>query len=411
MTTLIGDQAQGDTELVLMNTVQNIGARFQDMTDPANPVPIAPASLALEVTDLAGNVMLSDVYLPASTRTPNPPRILNPSVGKYAFPFGLDNGSIDPLKTNKTDQHQEYLFTWRASAVAAVKAYITLAPLKWTAVADGTPGNFISVQYIDPGLPGQSLSVTRSGSTVTVSLATDSGGLITTIASDVVAAALLDASVMEIVTVAVDSGSLPPDPVAAAPLTPLANGIDSDNENVVCVSVKVITHRLCALINKFRLMIDKTHKYVDNDPNDPCYVGYSNGQLWQYLTAGLQIINAYQPYVSFNFGTFPYGGYDFILLETSLLAGLMSQSLFSVDTDIPQWNDQGNAFVITHYQQIAQYINWLSQRLNTLIPQFKLHFVNSGSLHMEAGPNYRLAQLINAAPSGALFRNVYAKVM
>jgi hypothetical protein len=397
---------------VLMDTIQNIGATFQDTTDPAHPAPMLPASLSLEITDLAGNAVLSDVYLPASQRTPNPPRILNPSVGRYSFPFGLDNAfPSDPLKTNKTHQCLEYLFTWRAAAVASVQAYATIAPLKWTSVAFGTPGNFITVQYVDPGLPSQLLSITRNGSIIIVNLATDPGGLISTTAADVVALVPTLLPIAEIVAVAVDSGSLPPDLLPATPSTPLANGVDADNESIVCVSVKVITHRLCSLINKFRLLIDKTHKYVNNDPNDPCYVGYSNGQLWQYLTSGMQIINSYQPYGTFNFYNFPYGNYDFILMETSLLAGMMSQSMFSIDTDIPQWNDQGNAFVITHYQQLASYINWLSQRLNTLIPQFKLHFVNSGSLHIEAGPNYRLAQLIQAAPNGALFRNMFTKVV
>jgi hypothetical protein len=409
--TIVGDIAQGDTELVLMDTVFNVGASFQDDTDPKNIIPLTPASLSLEVTDVSGRLVLSDVYLPATQRTPNPPRILNPSTGKYAFPFGLDNGSTDPLKTNKTNQCLEYLFTWRAAAVASVKAYATIAPLKWTSVASGTPGNFITVQYVDPGLPSQPLSVTRNGPAIVVNLATGPGGLITTTAADVVALVPTLATVVEIVTVDVDSGSLPPDLLPATPATPLANGVDADNESVVCVSVKVITHRLCALINKFRLLIDKTHKFVSSDPNDPCYLGYSNGQLWQYLTSGMQIINSYQPYGTFNFYNFPYENYDFILMETSLLAGMMSQSMFSIDTDIPQWNDQGNAFVITHYQQLASYINWLSQRLNTLIPQFKLHFVNSGSLHIEAGPNYRLAQLIQAAPNGALFRNMFTKVV
>jgi hypothetical protein len=88
---------------------------------------------------------------------------------------------------------------------------------------------------------------------------------------------------------------------------------------------------------------------------------------------------------------------------------MMSQSMYAIDNDIPQWSDQNAAFVITHYTQMAQHLNWLTQRLDRLIPQFKLHFVQSGSMHMMAGPNYRLAQLVAAAPSGSLFRNFFVK--
>ena len=87
----------------------------------------------------------------------------------------------------------------------------------------------------------------------------------------------------------------------------------------------------------------------------------------------------------------------------------MSQELFAIDTDIPGYNDQGNSFVIQHQPQLASYLSWLSSRLDKLIPMLKLNFVSAGSLHIEAGPNFRLAQLINAAPAGALFRNVFFK--
>jgi len=404
---IIGDIVQGDTELVLENTVHNINATFQTDADP--PVPLTPQALSLQITDLGGNTLVDDIYLPLAQRTPNPPRILNPSTGKYSFPFGLDNGSTDPLKYNKTSQNLEYLFTWRGATTASVRAAATIAPLDWSSVAIGTPGNFITIQYVNPGLPNQPLTLVRVGSTIQVKLATDGTNTIITTAGDVVALAALDASVSEIVTVAVNSGYLPPDPVPVTAATPLIGGVDEDGSSTVCVSVKVIPHKLCALLNKFRLMIDKTHKMVNNNPNDPCFLGYSNGQLWQYLAGGLQIINSYQPYVSFSFGTFPYGTYDFILLETSLMAGLLSQQLYAVDTDIPQWSDSGNAFVLSHGPQIAQYINFMSQRLDRLIPQFKLHFVNSGSIHVQMGPNYRIQQLIDASPNGSLFRNMFVK--
>jgi len=414
---LLGDISQHDTDVVLTGTVKNVGAQFQnDAGAPADP-----EALELQVFDISGAEILHDIYYPANKRTPSPPRILNPGVGLYEFPFGLDNGSTSPGKTNKTDQSSamcDYIFAWNAQLTASTKASVTIDPttgpnsiLTWTAVADGTPGNFISVEYVDPMAPGQSLAVIRNGGIITVSLATNSVGNITTTANDIKNIIPTITVAAEIVTVALATGSTGTDLVGAVAAVPLINGIDGSKINTVYTNVKIVPPIVLSIINKFRLLIDKSMKMINSDPNDPCYLGYTDGQLVQYLTSGFQIINSYQPYGTFTWYNFPYQNYDFILLETSLIAGMMSQSAYAIDTDIPQWNDQGNAFVITHYTQLAQYLNFLMQRLDKLIPQFKLHFVQSGSLHIEAGPNYRLATLLAAAPSGALFRNTFAKVV
>lgn len=405
MSSLVGDTSQTDTELVLVNTVQNIGVTYRD----TNGNPLIPDAISLVINDLNGSTILTDIYSPASQRMPDPPRILNPSTGRYEFPFGLDNGSTNPLAKNKTSCVGDYLFNWRASETSAVYASLTLAPLQWTAEIEGTPGNFITIQYINPGSPNQVLSIVRNGAKIEISLATNGVGAIISTANDVITAIQASSEASEIVSVAVASGSLGTDIVPVAAATPLTGGSDATELDTICKNVKIISQRVCSLIGKFRLLIDKTNKLVNSDPTDPCYLGYTNGQLCNYLDWGLQIINSYQPYVAFTLNTFPFGGYDFILLESSLLAGLMSQQLFAVDTDIPQWNDSGNSFVILHSQQLAQYANWLSTRLNTLIPAFKLHHISNGSIHIQAGPNYRLQTLISAAPSGSLFRNVYFK--
>ena len=412
---LVSNIVQHDVDLVLQDTVKKIGVTF---TDGAGTLADPPA-LNATLTDIFGNLLEADIYYPALERTPDPPRILHPSIGSFEFPFGLDNGSVDPTRRNRTTCTGDYMITWTAALTSAVRASLTVVPgtspnadLKWSSVAMGTPGNFITIEYINPGTPNALLSVVRSGHKIQVNLATNPTAVIITTANQIITAvntAITD-EVTQIVTVELAPGSDGTGVVAGVSETPLTGGIDASGESQVCVSTKVVTHMMCSLINKFRLMIDKTMKIINNDPSDPCYLGYTNGQLCTYLISGLQIINSYQPYGTFSLENFPYGGYDFILLETSLIAGIMSQSMFAIDTDIPQWNDQGNAFVITHYTQLAQYLNWLSQRLDKLIPAFKLHFVQSGSLHIETGPNYRLAQLINAAPSGSLFRNFYAKV-
>ena len=409
--TLALDTTRSDTELVMINSVERIGVTFKDEDgNPANP-----AILSLEISDLDGNRVLKDIYLPLADRDPNPPRIINPSTGRFEFPLGLDNGSSGITKKNKTDQRCDYLFTWRVSLTAGVRASATLnaavvnGAIVWTAVDEGTPGNFITVTYVNPGVPNSPLSVTRDGATIVINLATDGTGGLITIANDIITIVEDDEDITAIVSVALDSGHNGTGLSAAQTVTSLVGGVDSSGEVTTCQNVRIVTQRIWSLIQKLSLQIDKALKFVDGDPNDPCFLGYTEGQLFTYIESGLQIINAYQPSGTFSFENYPYAQYEFTLVESSLLAGVMSQDLFAVDTDVPGWNDQGNSFVIQHQPQLAGYLNWLSARLDKIIPMLKLNFVSSGSLHIEAGPNFRLAHLVSAAPSGALFRNTFFK--
>lgn len=175
-------------------------------------------------------------------------------------------------------------------------------------------------------------------------------------------------------------------------------------QDSVVQNVCVATTNTLSFLPPFRDLIDKCRKAV-NDTD--CFLGYTDSQLIQYLDQGLSIINAYQPYPVFDtVDQFP-RQFIHVLLESSLIAGVLSQQLFAIDTDIPQFSDQGNTFVIQHAPQLASLLNQISTRMDTLIPLMKLHFVSTGSLHIESGNNFRLAQLIQAAPQGALFRNIF----
>jgi hypothetical protein len=409
---LFADVAPHDSELVLCGSVKNIGISFRD----ENKQLVNPAALSLEVTCIDGTTVLEDTYFPATSREPDPPRMLNPYPGKFEFPIGLDNEATDSTKKNKTNRRVDFLFTWRAKSIVPVKASLTIDPgvnpnstLIWTAVADGTPGNFISVQYVDPGTPNAALSIVRDGAILTVNLATNAASAIITTAASIITEVSNNEEVAEIVTVESPVGETGLGVVGPVSSANLSGGIDGSEELLISENVRIVTQRVMSLISKLRLQIDKALKLIQSDPDYPCFLGYTDGQLYTYLESGLQIINAYQPSGCFSIDTYPYQCYEFTLIEASLLAGVMSQQLFAVDTDVPNWNDQGNAFVIQHQPQLAQYLNFLSQRLDKIIPMLKLNFVSSGSLHIEAGPNFRLAQLINAAPAGALFRNVFFK--
>ena len=121
---LYSDVGPHDAEVVLICSIEKIGVTFKDV----NGVPINPAQLSLCVTNINGGGVLGDVYLPISERDPDPPRIINPSSGRFEFPIGLDNGSTDPLKKNKTCTRNDLLFTWRASSISGVQASALIDP-------------------------------------------------------------------------------------------------------------------------------------------------------------------------------------------------------------------------------------------------------------------------------------------
>ena len=93
-----------------------------------------------------------------------------------------------------------------AAPVSAVRAAIEINPngnengLTFTAVAYGTDGNLITVQYDDPGANDATLAVRVSGNTIVVSLATDGSGTITSTAAEVLAAINAEAKAAELVT-------------------------------------------------------------------------------------------------------------------------------------------------------------------------------------------------------------------
>jgi len=168
--------------------------------------------------------------------------------------------------------------------------------------------------------------------------------------------------------------------------------------------VKVISVKTASYLPEFRHLLDKSKKLV-NTSND-CFLGYTDAQMLYYLEGGLQSINAYQPSLTFTMENFPLT-YKQILLDAGLITGAMSQQLFAIDTDIPNYSDQGTSFVITHQAQLASFLNQVTQRLDKLIPMMKLQLIGPGSLHTQMGPNFRLQTLVEASPSGSLFRGIF----
>lgn len=116
------------------------------------------------------------------------------------------------LQTGDALTELEGLITSNAGAPDdAVQATLSRNPagddnaLTFTAVAYGTGGNSITIEYVDPSATDASLSVDVDGNAITVNLATDGGGSITSTAAEVLAAIEAKAEAAALVTVAIDA--------------------------------------------------------------------------------------------------------------------------------------------------------------------------------------------------------------
>lgn len=109
--------------------------------------------------------------------------------------------------------------------VAAVsQTFLTnrFTSILYSAVTSGSQGNSISIAYLDPGAPSQALSVSVVGKAISVHLATDGTGNITSTAAQVLAAVQASAPAASLVSaVANDSGA---SVVSAVPATFLYGG-------------------------------------------------------------------------------------------------------------------------------------------------------------------------------------------
>ncbi len=122
----------------------------------------------------------------------------------------------------KTETCYQFIRLFYDNTATITAASLVNQSLTYTAVIPGVAGNAIHIILLDPGATGQSLLVTVSGSTITVHLATDGSGIITSTGNAIKAA--VNASVLASALVAVTgtNGSA----VTALTSTPLASGAD-----------------------------------------------------------------------------------------------------------------------------------------------------------------------------------------
>jgi hypothetical protein len=348
---------------VLKDTTERISITVQDtLSDP--PVNIDPYDLKLMVTNISGSVLVYDTWpLPNN-------RIGRSSVGEFYIDFGPSSAELD-------NDHVSGISTLTISD--AVPGGTSAWPSTGTISIDFGNGDYQEdVKYT---------SVSIVGGAGTITLATPT-------------------------TKAHAEGAFVKGPsretntcieylfdwrVQANPASQIVHTIQK---------ITVVSHKVVSMVPDLRSLIDKTRKMVA--PESECYIGYTDANLITYLQAGLSSINAYQPSLVFSFEDFPMA-FKQILIESALIVGVMSQQLYAVDTDIPNYSDQGTSFVITHQAQLASFLNQVTQRLDKLIPQMKLQLIQPGTIYSQMGPNFRMQSLVEAAPGGSMFRGVYFK--
>lgn len=175
-------------------------------------------------------------------------------------------------------------------------------------------------------------------------------------------------------------------------------------ENVTeVVAARVTTPRFMWALIALKSYIDKAIKPIESDT----VLGYTDGQLALFLELGLGQINAAQPYpVWDSVDAFP-DIHMTTLVESAVVCGLTAQSIFAIDTDIPSFVDQGNSFPLDHHPRLEATLQRIATRLDAYVPSMKRMYVSSGHLHVQMGPHFRIAMLVNMAPNGALFRGLF----
>jgi len=148
-------------------------------------------------------------------------RMVNPGPSASLAVRFSDNEMIVDLATDAG------LAAWLVTgAVGASNA------IRWTAQSVGVAGNSITIAQVDPGAPSQSFSIGVIGTAITVNLATDGGGTITTTAAMIIDAITnssnpdYNANAAALVTAANEGASSGAGLAGSVGATPLANGAD-----------------------------------------------------------------------------------------------------------------------------------------------------------------------------------------
>ncbi len=160
--------------------------------DPLVPAEIQYAGgVIILSTPLAGAYTVRCATGTAYTTTTN---LIGGSVARMTTgPTLVDTPILGDTYARRVPAVTDFSFTLDAFAVNTCAAYTTTggnvnSHVTYTHTPGGTTGNSYTVNMVDPGLAGQSLSVTVAAKAITINLATDGAKAITSTANQVISA-------------------------------------------------------------------------------------------------------------------------------------------------------------------------------------------------------------------------------
>lgn len=146
--------------------------------------------------------------------------------------MAIDNKSYEPAGSPSSPQQarkvldRSYPFPGARNVNASfTTSFGSNADLTYTAAVLGTAGNAVTIAYVVAG-NNTPLTVSVTGSAVTVNVATGSGGAATSTANQVAAAVAASTPASALLTASLAPGSNGTGVVAALGATPLVGGID-----------------------------------------------------------------------------------------------------------------------------------------------------------------------------------------
>jgi hypothetical protein len=177
------------------------------------------------------------------------------------------------------------------------------------------------------------------------------------------------------------------------------------------IFVKSVSARHFAYAAQLRAQVDKARKSVADDienmdrssfePSVKFYLGVDDKHLIFHLERGVQIINVIPPYTNFTVDNFMFDQNGTVLIDAATISYLISQGIFSIDTDVDNYSIGGNSFVINHYAKISGFLQAMMARFDKNLISFKQQFRSQGIVTFQWMPGgVRSARMLNAMPSG-----------
>lgn len=411
-------------ELALQNSVERVEIAIYN----GNGNLIDPATLQLNILDTGDRLITSDILYPGPGQVvdPLPSRIRRTARGKYYFPFGVDNangypatyyGPVPPIppfdiSVNnqlklKLDGRPYITVTLTAAIPTAATPNEIVKSINSALIASPSYGEvygtvaryafnrlfLTSPTVVD--VPSSSIQVDQ---TVLNNAALVIFGTASTFISVNGDMAFGDTYITALLA---NRTLLTGDSLFQWQVT-AAKGLGSVS---IIQVVKVASPKAFAILPYFRTELDKALKQVGQDL---ARTGYTDAQLMGYLALAVTEINAYQPITNLTLDTFPTRDFMMILIWTALLVALISQGLFAIDTDI-DYADRGASFRMDHAAKIQSYVGIIISRLEQRMQQFKLQYADVGTVKFEAGASFRISQILQASPTGSLFRGIFSR--